>query len=273
MQARHAVEALREPKYTGENRCLLCTILNVVLVVAVSLGFGALYDPVVGIAAVTVGLVLIYLRGYVVPGTPVLTQRFFPDAVLTYFEHGEPETTAPANGGDSEFDPERELLTAGALTPCLDRDDLCLDPLFRTSWRSEMAPAAEDLDDAIYRMLPSSFDGSVDIEFRGNTVVTRVAGTTVAEWPSRAAFVADAAGAAALAGVDSKWADRGFEERTRLLGGLRLWLDRCSVCDGHVELGEDTVESCCRSVNVVEASCTSCGARIFEAQLPGESLS
>ncbi|WP_217920464.1 hypothetical protein [Halolamina sp. CBA1230] len=243
------------------------------MVAAVGLGFGALYEPVVGIAAVTVGFGLIYLRGYVVPGTPVLTQRFLPDAVLRYFEHGGPKTTTPANGGDSEFDPETELLTAGALAPCLDRDDLCLDSLFRTSWRSEMAPAAEDLDDAIYRLLPSSFDDSVDVGFRGGAVVTQVSGTTVAEWPSRAAFVADAAGAAALAEVDSKWADRGFQERTKLLGGLRLWLDRCSICDGSVELSEDTVESCCRSVNVVEASCTSCGARIFEAELPDESLS
>ncbi|WP_435117883.1 hypothetical protein [Halolamina sp. C58] len=270
MQARHAVEALRKPEYTGENRCFPCTVLNVVLVAAVGLGVGALYDPVVGIAVVTVGLGLVYLRGYVVPGTPVLTQRFLPDAVLRYFEHSRPETTISANDGNSEFDPETELLTAGALTPCLDRDDLCLDSVFHTSWRSEMAPAAEDLDDAISRLLPSSFDHSVDVGFRGDTVVTRVSGTTVAEWPSRAAFVADAAGAAALAEVDSKWAERGFEERTKLLGGLRLWLDRCSVCDGTVELSEDTVESCCRSVNVVEASCTSCGARIFEAQLPSE---
>ncbi|MUV60179.1 hypothetical protein [Halobacterium sp. CBA1126] len=51
---------------------------------------------------------------------------------------------------------------------------------------------------------------------------------------------------------------------------MRLWLDRCSVCDGRVELGEETVESCCRSVQVVAASCTSCGERIFEAPLPEE---
>jgi hypothetical protein len=270
MEVRRAVEAVRKPEYTGENRCLPCTVLNVVLVAAVGLGVGAWLEPAVGIAAVTVGLGLTYLRGYVVPGTPALTQRFLPDVVLSYFEHGGPETTTQLNDGGGELDPETELLTAGVLTPCLDRDDLCLDSLFRASWRSEMSSATEDLETAVHRILPSSFDDPVDVGFRGDTVVTKVSGTTVAEWPSRAAFVADAAGAAALAEADPNWADRGFEERTKLLGGLRLWLDQCSVCDGHVDLNEDTVESCCRSVDVIEASCTSCGARIFEAQLQGK---
>jgi len=267
MEVRRAVEIFRKPEYTGENRCLPCTVLNVVLVAAVGLGLSTWLEAAVGIVAVTVGLGITYLRGYVVPGTPVLTQRFLPEVVLTYFEHGEAEPTTRANDGDSQFDPETVLLTAGVLTPCLDRDDLCLDSLFHASWRSEMSLAAEDLDNAVYRILPSSFDDPVDVRFRGNRVVTQVSGTTVAEWPSRAAFIADAAGAAALAEVDSNWADRSFEERTKLLGGLRLWLDQCSVCDGHIELSENTVESCCRSIDVVEASCTSCGARVFEAEL------
>ena len=268
MQARRAVAALRQPEYTGENRCLPCTVLNVALVAAVGVAVGAWLAPAAGIAIVVVGSGVIYVRGYVVPGTPMLTQRFLPDAVLAYFEHGGQEPTTDATDDDSEFDPEAELLEAGALTPCDDSDDLCLVSLFRTSWRSEMPSAAADLDEAVHRMLPPSFDDPVDVGFRGKAVITQVSGTTVAEWPSRAAFVADAAGAAALAQVDPKGADRGFAERTKLLGGLRLWLDRCSVCDGRVELSEDTVESCCRSVQVVEAACTSCGARIFEAQLP-----
>lgn len=269
MQARHAVAELRQPEYTGENRCVPCTVLNFALVAAAGVAIGAWLVPAAGIAVLTVGLGLIYVRGYVVPWTPVLTQRFLPDTVLAYFEHGDQGTPTHETNDDSEFDPEAELLQAGALTPCDDSDDLCLVSLFRTSWRSEMPSAAADLDEAVHQMLPEPLDDPVDVEFRGKTVVTRVSGTAVAEWPSRAAFVADAAGAAALAEVDSKWADRGFAERTKLLGGLRLWLDQCSVCDGYVELSEDTVESCCRSVEVVEASCTSCGARIFEVQIPG----
>lgn len=277
MQGSRAAAALRRPEYTGENRCLPCTVVNLVLVAAASLGSGVLFAPAAAVPVAIVGIVLVYVRGYVVPGTPTLTQRVLPDSVLAYFEHGAPETTAPAAEADAadradsgEFDPERVLRTAGALTPCKDRDDLCLDSLFRTEWRSKMTAAADDVDAALYHLLPPSFDDPADVEFRGNSVVARVSDATVAEWPSRAAFVADAAGASALADADRDWEHRGFAERTRLLAGLRLWLDRCSVCDGHVELGEETVESCCRSVDVVAASCTSCGARVFEAPLPEE---
>lgn len=272
MQGRRAAAVLRRPEYTGENRCIPCTLVNLTLVAVAGLALAVWVAPAAGAAAGVLGVVLIYARGYVVPGTPALTERFLPDAVLAYFEHGDPTTAGVDDDADDrgELDPEAALVEAGALTPCKDGDDLCLDSLFRTEWRSKMSAAAGNVDAAVYDLLPPSFDDPATVEFRGEAVVARVADTTVAEWPSRAAFVADAAGAAVLADADPEWDRRGFAERTRLLAGLRLWLDRCSVCDGHVELGEDSVESCCRSVPVVAASCTSCGARIFEAPLPEE---
>ncbi|WP_336036679.1 hypothetical protein [Halobacterium yunchengense] len=273
MEGRRAVAALRRPEYTGENRCLPCTAVNLVVVAAASAAAAAWSTLAAGVGVAVVGVALVYARGYVVPGTPTLTQRLLPDRVLAYFEHGGPAADAADDGvddADRDFDPESALRDAGALTPCADRDDLCLDSVFRTAWRSEMAAAAADLDAAVGRLLPDSVEDPADVEFRGESVVARVSGTTVAQWPSRAAFVADAAGAAALADADPEWPDREFAERTRLLAGLRLWLDRCSVCDGRVELGEETVESCCRSVPVVAASCTSCGARVFEAPLPDD---
>jgi hypothetical protein len=277
MQGSRAVAALRRPEYTGENRCLPCTIVNLVLVAAASLGVVVWVAPYAAVPVAVVGVALVYIRGYVVPGTPTLTQRYLPDGVLAYFEHGAP--VSPETAGDPDvddaldheaFDPERALRNAGALTPCKDRDDLCLDSLFRTEWRSKMTAAADDVEAAVYHLLPDSFDDPADVEFRGKTAVARVGGATVAEWPSRAAFVADAAGAAVLADADSQWTERSFADRTRLLAGLRLWLDRCSICDGHVELGEDTVESCCRSHEVIAATCTECNARIFEAPQPDE---
>lgn len=272
MQAGRAVDAVRRPEYTGENRCTPCTIVNLSLVAVASVAVAAVVDPFVAAVVAGLGLLLIYARGYVVPGTPVLTQRLFPDRVLAYFEHDTPtESTTEREGTDSgPFDPETALVEAGALVPCADRDDLCLDSLFRTEWRSKMSAAADDVDAAVYHLLPADVEEPATVELRGESVVARVADATVAEWPSRAAFVADAAGAAVLASADAEWADRGFAERTRLLAGLRLWLDRCAVCDGHVDLGEETVESCCRSQQVVAASCRSCGARIFEAPYSGD---
>jgi hypothetical protein len=271
MAFRRAVDVVRRPEYTGENRCRPCTILNLLIVATAAVGVGVASEPAIAAVVAVLGVALIYVRGYVVPGTPVLTQTLLPDAVLARFEHGNPTgTEEPSANEDRAFDPETALLEAGALEPCQDREDLCLDSLFRTEWHSKMSAAADDVDAAIYHILPSSVEGEVLVEARRDSLVARVDGATVAEWPSRAAFIADAAGAATLEDADPRWEDRGFAERTRLLAGLRLWLDRCAVCDGHVELGEDTVESCCRSVQVVAASCRSCGARIFEAPHPEE---
>ncbi|MFB6069129.1 MAG: hypothetical protein ABEJ90_04300 [Halobacterium sp.] len=274
MPVGRAVDAVRRPEYTGENRCLPCTVLNLALVAAAGVALGVALTPPAGATVLVVGVLLVAVRGYVVPGTPTLTARYLPDRVHAWFEHG-PDAAVPGeaaveNPGDAdiEFDPERILVDVGALAPCRDGDDLCLDSLFRAEWRAAMAPAADDLDAAFHTMLPEDVDAPANVETRGEAVSGVVADTRVAQWPSRAAFVADAAGAVALSAADPNWDDRGFDEQTRLLAGLRLWLEQCSVCDGRVELGEDTVESCCRSMPVVAASCTACGARIFEAPHP-----
>ncbi|MFC3477070.1 hypothetical protein [Halobacterium litoreum] len=263
MFVRRAVAAVRRPEYTGANRCLPCTVVNLAVVAVAAVGL-AFAEPVAAAAVAAVGVALVALRGYVVPGTPTLTKRYLPERVLAQFDHA-PEPRTKASPG---VEPEAALVAARALEPCAGGDDLCLDSLFRASWRAGMRPAAADLDASFRAMLPENVDAPAEISRRGEAVVGTVADTRVAEWPSRAAFVADAAGASALADADKHWGERGFDDRTRLLAGLRLWLDECPLCDGSVELGEDTVESCCRSVPVVAASCTSCGARIFEAPKP-----
>ena len=68
------------------------------------------------------------------------------------------------------------------------------------------------------------------------------------------------------------WHRLGFDERTEILGALRLWLERCPECDGPVTLGEETVESCCRSIDVIAATCEECGARVFEAQFSPQAM-
>jgi hypothetical protein len=41
------------------------------------------------------------------------------------------------------------------------------------------------------------------------------------------------------------------------------------VCAGPVSLGQDTVESCCRSYEVVAVSCSDCDSRLFEERWDG----
>ncbi len=83
------IDRLRQPAYTGENRCLPCTVLNVVIGAIGAVALAAVVRSRVGIrVSIAVGAVafavttaLIAVRGYLVPGTPQLTQTYLPDRV------------------------------------------------------------------------------------------------------------------------------------------------------------------------------------------------
>lgn len=81
---RELAETLRQPEYTGENRCPPCTVVN--LLIAIVLGWLlSKRSKLAGTIALVCSIVLIYLRGYLVPGTPELTKRYLPPTVLRWF--------------------------------------------------------------------------------------------------------------------------------------------------------------------------------------------
>lgn len=105
------VDSIRQPEYTGDDRCEPCTVLN--LVIAVALGsLIARKSKLAGAIAVVVSVGLIYLRGYLIPGTPTLTKRYLPPTVLRWFgKETDPDvatgfsgidTTASSPNGESE---------------------------------------------------------------------------------------------------------------------------------------------------------------------------
>lgn len=77
--------AVRRPEYTGDNRCLPCTVVNVVLAGLLTAA-AAFVAPPLGIAVAAASLTSIYLRGYLVPKTPELTKRYLPARVHAWFE-------------------------------------------------------------------------------------------------------------------------------------------------------------------------------------------
>jgi hypothetical protein len=95
------VDALHQSEYTGENRCEPCTVLN--LIIAVLLGsLIARKSKLGGLLAVTISVGLIYLRGYLVPGTPTLTKQYLPPSVLRWFgKDTEPEIAAGFGGAET----------------------------------------------------------------------------------------------------------------------------------------------------------------------------
>jgi hypothetical protein len=259
-------ESIRNPEYTGENRCIPCTAANVVVAGGLALGVGVL-NPLAGVGVLGASLAAIYLRGYLVPGTPELTKRAFdkdPRARRAFV----PETFDPET-----FDAERILLDAGAIVADPDADDVTVDAEFEAAWFERMARLGDGETDV------SELAEFVDVDperlsltYHSDAFVARIDGRRIGQWESRAAFVADVAAARELAARAPGWDALPLTYRSQVLGGLRICLERCPLCDGDVEIGQDVVQSCCRTYDVVAATCTGCDARLFEAEFDPAAL-
>ncbi|MDQ2050303.1 hypothetical protein RBH26_07370 [Natronolimnohabitans sp. A-GB9] len=95
------VDDLKQPEYTGENRCEPCTVLNLAIAAVVG-SVVARKTKLGGLLAIGVSIGLIYLRGYLVPGTPTLTKRYLPPEVLRWFgKEPDPEPGGGFGGIDS----------------------------------------------------------------------------------------------------------------------------------------------------------------------------
>lgn len=268
------VESLKQPAYIGENRCTPCTIANSVIAVVgsaalsgglVAAGAGTPVAVAVGALALGASAAAIYLRGYLVPYTPTLTKRYFPDWLLARFDKLPAEGAGDAEAFDGEVDPEAVLLDVGAVEPCEHVDDLCLAESFRSEWRTTMARVEErgvETDD-IVRVLDLDFETAA-LNRHGAGVLLTVGDEEVGKWESDAALVADVAAADVLADRYADWSRLDAVDRSRLLRGLRIFAETCPLCGGDLDLGQHTVESCCRSYDVVAVTCHECQSRLFE---------
>ncbi|MFC6794404.1 hypothetical protein ACFQFH_08690 [Halobaculum halobium] len=175
------IDTLRRPEYTGENRCGPCTVLNVAAVV-VAAAVAATRRRSLAVPVVAVGAALVYLRGYVVPGTPA----FAPDLVRSLgmedrFRHvavdgGDPERRRESDDLVADTDPQ-ELLGAmfrhGVIEEGEGGDDaLYLTEAFETAWREEMetlrAATPDDLVEATAEVVP--FEGTGERKYDGVAV-------------------------------------------------------------------------------------------------------
>ncbi len=258
--AGEALDRVRQPEYTGENRCIPCTATNLAIAAILAAGIAYVSLPLAAGFAV-LAVASIWLRGYLVPKTPELTKRYFPDRVLAKFDkQPEPDPIPPA-----EFDPESVLLEAGVVEPCADVDDLCLTEAFEADWLARIDRLADE--DTLRSELADQLDvddGAVTFESYGDAFIAREDGARIGQWESRAALLADLAAAKELPDRVSGWARLDPQRRSQLLGGLRVFVEECPVCGGPVTADTEVVESCCRSTTVVGVACEDCGDRLLE---------
>ncbi len=259
---------------------MACTVVNSVLAVAFAGAVAAGTTAVGATPTVTAGAAVgflalaaasIWLRGYLVPGTPELTKQYMPEWMLAWFGKAPEDATGLDAGAESvdpsevDVDPERVLLDAGAVEPCEDVDDLCLAEDFAESWQAEM-DAIDDIavDDALATF--GFDDEDYELSRHDDAVLLNRGPHRIGQWPSEAALVADVAGARALADRHPEWTDLPAVAKGRVLNGLRVFLETCP--DGsRAEFREDTVESCCSSYDVVTVECSESGERLFEQRV------
>ena len=201
------LEPLRQPEYTGENRCPPCTVVNVAIAALLGIAVATVSVPV---GAVVFGLCLpvIYLRGYLVPGTPRLTKRYLPERVHRLFgtHHVESEVEVGTDG-DPREDVEGLLRSSGVVSDCPDADDLCLSEGFRTEWREAIGAVREDgvsLDRFAERVGIEGDEVATAQGLGGRFAIT-YEDEPIATWSSEAAFLADLAAAPILDDRSAEW--------------------------------------------------------------------
>jgi hypothetical protein len=303
---RRLAETLRQPEYTGDDRCLPCTVVNLLIATVLGVLTSRRSKPA-GVLVVAGSLVLIYLRGYLVPGTPQLTKRYLPPAVLRWFGKS-PEadlatgidTSTHSTTGDRTTDEEPAdeepaeesvtvpddleayLLEADILEPCEDREDLCLTSAFEAEWVEEIESAVESEIRTEATVEAFGFDADMEefeLRKQGNGAYAlrfgvqdsdRASWRNAGKWPSYAALVADVAASRRLDSWLEAWDAYSPEQRGKILNSLRMFLETCPTAEGGVEMTEETVESCCLSDTTVFAVvCEETGDRLFEHEIPG----
>lgn len=250
-------------RYTGENRCWPCTVVNLVIAAVVTIILFP-YFPVLSGLVFFVSTLSIAFIGYLVPGTPYLTRKMLPDRVLARFRKASSELDTRQTDGDNPgID---RLIQAGVLESHND-GTLSLSDSFNNSWsnrieslrNNERAPREEfatmvgvEPDDVSFERIDAT--GALSV---------RIKDGPVSQWLSRAALVADIAASGTLAAWDREWNARSVWKRHAILVSLRQFRNQCPLCDGSIVSRVESTESCCWTRKSITARCEECELRLY----------
>lgn len=263
---RQPIERLRQPAYTGENRCYPCTVVNLVLTGVTTAALWLVHPAVSGVVLVA-GLAAVYLRGYVVPGTPTLTTRYLPAPVLRLFGKAdgvECHAGAPIAVTAPELQ-AADIVTSGPtgarLAPAVS------DAIHTRLAAFDELHTAEEID-------PEAMPTAALAETLGlsSEAISPVPGAIafslperLVRWVSPAALAVDLAEAAVLADRVDTWTSLGPERRLELLVAVRALVEQCPVCEGPVVRELAVPKTCCRDPDpVVQCRCEACDCALLE---------
>lgn len=288
MNGESLIGRLRRPEYTGDRRCWPCTVVNGIVLIAVATGLWWVASPVAGLGVGAVGAAVVWLRGYLVPGTPAFAPRLVaavPGGEALFEKRGDTGSGSvergdrPGSLATESIDPDgeallEELIAAGVVEP--DGEALALDAGFEAEWFERMSALSslrtEDLAAAAGEVSPASAFRTVRDDETTEEWIALGGGAdgdgdsaaeTLAEvWLSRPVAIAETAAVRALDGTVSDPATR-----RAAAGSLRMFLETCPDCGTPLE--EGSAVSCCggyrgeRTVPEETLVCPACRARLF----------
>ncbi|MFB6229347.1 MAG: hypothetical protein ABEH88_12490 [Halobacteriales archaeon] len=275
------LEPVRRPEHTGENRCWPCTALNVLIAVVAGVILSA-RNRLLGLVAFGISVLVITLRGYLIPGTPRIAPRLV-EPLPVDFGHTDRKPAGSIGDGTTQTDGSRKatheeengqltepddadpeqllgaLVDAGVLLP--EGDDLRLEETFREGWCERMRGLRErstaELARRVARAAPDDVAGYAEgdhVLLEGNRDV----------WLRPAVAIAETAAAETLADRDLP-----PELEPAAAGPLRMFTPACPVCAGDPH--ETTVQNCCGGPGSIYSNperpviaCRECERVLFE---------
>ena len=242
----------RRPEHTGENRCWPCTLVNVALVAAAAAAAVAVVNAAAGAAVAVVGLTLVWLRGYVVPGTPRFAPRLvapIPGSDALFHDAAATDGGRAPAGGSGSLDPADvdgealldRLLAEGVLEA--DGDAVAPTAAYRERWRAEMdrlrTEDTESLAAIAREISPATTARAVSEDGDEWVALSPPSGNTIDEtWLRRAVAIAEIAGYRAAGEFLGGESFRLAAARTN-----RMFLESCPDCESDLERGVDL--PCC----------------------------
>jgi len=280
MSGESLLGTIRRPEYTGDRRCWPCTVVNVVLLGVLVGALALAVDAVLAGVIAALGGGAIWLRGYVVPGTPAFAPRlvaaipggealFAKPATESSLGDGPdgPEHAGSLDGAETTPDGEQllgALVEVGVLE--VDGEQVVLAPAFETDWRDAMASLSALSTDELATEVRevAAVDDTRVVRDDGSEWVALGDGHDIAEevWLTRPVAIAETAAVRRLPDV--------FEDpaaRRAAASSLRMFLAECPDCSTPLE--ESTVMDCCGGYNgpsdVPEETlvCPACDARLY----------
>lgn len=249
---------------------MACTVTNLAITIVVSVAIWFV-SPIAAIVVFVVSCGLIYLRGYLVPGTPRLTKRYFPRRLLRLFGKDEElhGVQSAIDGGQPEdpdrtpsIDAEAVLIDTGIIHDSPETGDVEMAPAFERVWEEKQPDDVSPNRESVQTILG---EGEYEVKtLDSEAAVAHVEGTVIGQWPSKAALESDIGSARALSESYEGWNNLDASDRAALAGSLRAVVETCPVCDARVELNEEEHESCCSTYTVVSMACVDCEDTLLE---------